>query len=599
MPTKTSKRIYGYLALIGSTTGLGCSFLLGEMKTSNCTTNQDCVNLAATNKLYNGSLCIDSVCALPESALKDSGPDTTPECVHNVDCSKALGGAPAVCVKNPTETHCAPLEGSNCVLATAANIKFPNWVDDESIIVAHIERPDAQPHNLHSLWSSSLAFSEINRFGIPSVTGGLVQRIVKLDCSYAGDTAPAMIDHLSRAGVAGVIGVGQSEASLQIVPLAVAANIFTLATRVVSSTFTSQDDQGLFWRVSPPSTYEAIALNRYMPKLETEVRAFYPSPGGIPADSLIKLTLIAQTGNYGDSMANTFRPQLSFNQDATGGPSSTASAGLYEDLSFTQGVDGHDATAMVNALLVSKPHIIVYLGGTELLSGTGVVSRVEKAWTETKYRPFWVFAGVVAADPIGIAGPSLALANLPYPNMKERLRGVWSDPFRHPQFEDFLANFDPKFGFTPGFYSQDTHYAYDAAYFLAYAHYAAMVAKKSPRLTGRDVKEGAKLLLPSGIPKPFEVGPGSQDERVQEIFTALSSGASIDLQGTSGTLDFNPNTGEIDGNTTRQPILCAGTCTSTTHPPCTVGSGVPVLKESGLTWVPKPPAAFEGSYSCP
>jgi branched-chain amino acid transport system substrate-binding protein len=85
--------------------------------------------------------------------------------------------------------------------------------------------------------------------------------------------------------------------------------------------------------------------------------------------------------------------------------------------------------------------------------------------------------------------------------------------------------------------------AYDAFFVLAYAAYAL----GDQPVTGASLARAIPRLLPPG--KPIEVGPSA----IFDGYNALRAGGNIDLVGSTGSLDFDPQTGEAP---TDEVILC-------------------------------------------
>jgi hypothetical protein len=84
---------------------------------------------------------------------------------------------------------------------------------------------------------------------------------------------------------------------------------------------------------------------------------------------------------------------------------------------------------------------------------------------------------------------------------------------------------------------------YDAFYVVAYAAFA--LAGAPP--TGPNLASAIRRFAPSGA--RIEVGPSG----IFQAFTLLSSGASINLIGAAGTLDFDLATGEREADLA---VLC-------------------------------------------
>jgi branched-chain amino acid transport system substrate-binding protein len=117
--------------------------------------------------------------------------------------------------------------------------------------------------------------------------------------------------------------------------------------------------------------------------------------------------------------------------------------------------------------------------------------------------------------------------------------------------------------------------SYDAFYLAAYAVFAA----GDQPVTGPSIAGAMRRLLPPGT--PLETGPTD----VFSALSALSRGESTDLSGPSGSLDFNPDTGEWSPDFT---LLCAAADKD----------GHATDAESGLLQR-GPSRALEGAIHCP
>jgi hypothetical protein len=87
---------------------------------------------------------------------------------------------------------------------------------------------------------------------------------------------------------------------------------------------------------------------------------------------------------------------------------------------------------------------------------------------------------------------------------------------------------------------------YDAFYLLAYATYAL---GEQP-VTGTNIARMIRRLTPPG--KPIDVGPAG----IFEAYTTLRHGENIDLNGATGSMDFDLETGEAPFE---YALLCVGT----------------------------------------
>jgi branched-chain amino acid transport system substrate-binding protein len=105
-------------------------------------------------------------------------------------------------------------------------------------------------------------------------------------------------------------------------------------------------------------------------------------------------------------------------------------------------------------------------------------------------------------------------------------------------YETFRANYNAKFQRDAADFSFTAH-AYDATYVGAYG--VIWASRQNDAYDGNTVAEGM-LKLSSGTAVDISFGMWSNGK------TALANGMTIDVQGASGLLQFNPDTGEAPGD---------------------------------------------------
>jgi hypothetical protein len=119
--------------------------------------------------------------------------------------------------------------------------------------------------------------------------------------------------------------------------------------------------------------------------------------------------------------------------------------------------------------------------------------------------------------------------------------------------------------------------AYDAFYLLAYASYAL---EPDEAVTGPALARSFSRLVPPG--KSIDVGISG----IFDAFAALHGGQNVDLNGATGSMDFDLTTGEAPFD---QAILCAAVDEK--------GRAYDGI-ESGLVWSAKT-RKLEGTMKCP
>jgi branched-chain amino acid transport system substrate-binding protein len=183
-----------------------------------------------------------------------------------------------------------------------------------------------------------------------------------------------------------------------------------------------------------------------------------------------------------------------------------------------------------DAALGLKAHIVLILGFSEAISP--IFTDIENNWTEAGYRPFYVF-------PDGGLIPDLPMAVNTFADkdgLRKRISGSVPGT-TDPRFNAFVQAYTVKFSSS----SEPTVFgaagAYDAAYLLAYS----VASLQGGPTLGPALAEGLrKMSMVNGSDAPVDIGKGD----LNRALTTLTGGATIDFNGASGPLKFDPNTGE-------------------------------------------------------
>ncbi|GAB3344098.1 ABC transporter substrate-binding protein [Modestobacter lapidis] len=104
-----------------------------------------------------------------------------------------------------------------------------------------------------------LAVQEINAAG--GVLGAPVQLVEGDSGDASTDTATQTVDRLLQANVDVIIGAAASGVSLTVIDAITGAGVVQFSPANTSDTFTTYDDNGLYFRTAPPDTLQSRALS--------------------------------------------------------------------------------------------------------------------------------------------------------------------------------------------------------------------------------------------------------------------------------------------------------------------------------------------------
>jgi hypothetical protein len=192
-------------------------------------------------------------------------------------------------------------------------------------------------------------------------------------------------------------------------------------------------------------------------------------------------------------------------------------------------------TQSVSAIVGLQPNIIHIIGTGEMFGN--IMMPIEQQWPATVKRPYYIYAHTGASqslvDQLNGLPDQTAAANL-----RKRILGITYGSFTDT-YNKFASNFiAAQFPDNPPPGSLDANTSYDAFYTLVYA----TVSVGPAPLTGATIAAAVANLTPAGGGKTLEpVGP----EHLNDALTRLAQGEKIDIDGTSGPLDFNLQTGDV------------------------------------------------------
>ena len=481
-----------------------------------------------------------------------------------------LVGEPAACVGE----QCVKLKTPECQgLSGAFDDSNAVWIGS----LINLSGADTQ-NGLIRQHSVELAVKEINAAGGLYTANGCGRLpLAYLSCDDANtltnpDAGPeggaldrrAAAKHLAEElKVAGIMGAYNSNNTIEVAlnvtdpaktllfaPTAGASDITTIANATA-------DGARLVWRTVPTDALQAKAIATYGGAVEKEL-----NKQGTP--------LRAAIVNRGDAFGNGLRDgvkaaimlnNMSWAQNAAATPSRVL------ELSYTPATVATQAPGFVTQLTAFQPDIIFWFGLGEFVPNITVPYESSNPTT----KPIWISSGSGQRS-------ELIAACATKPTLKARSRGT-SPQVTTPLAQDFF-NFRYKATYqdAPQLIFGQTQ-AYDATYLIAYAAQATKPTF-APVSSLEVARNMAKMV---GGSMTVDVGPTG----LKTALEALRSGQTIDFNGASGPLDFDPAVGEAPGD---YAVWCVRTDPNTNAPA--------YENVTGMIWRYKT-NALDGTFACP
>ena len=365
-----------------------------------------------------------------------------------------------------------------------------------------------------------------------------------------------IFDHLiSELNLPAIIGPVYSQDTLR------ALTKYTLPAKAVmlstatAAVFTAMPSGGLFLRTLASDALQgkvlALLPGQYV---EPELR----SAGVLAPGEQMKLFVAYRDDMYGQAIAHTLRTELRLN-----GKTAAANGDRFQIADF--GDPGDPANTSPDAkyastaakILAMRPHVIAIVGSLETEK---IIRAVEEGWPATiSYRPRWIGSEAVA---VVVARLGTLEASFPRRFLLTTVRINFESPVarsllssiaeEHPD----VVKRDPR--------SVNALGLYDSVYAMAYA----IASLRDEPLTGPNIAAALRRLNQRGAPV-VNVGGTA----ILSIYERLKSGRPFDLQGASGSLDWDQN-GDVVQDI---DILCVKTATTGPRALASIGT-----KPSGL-----------------
>ncbi|WP_197041220.1 ABC transporter substrate-binding protein [Chondromyces apiculatus] len=494
-------KVLARLASIGLGVLLPSCTLIIDRNAEQCETNDDCAG-------FPGTTCSEErVCS-------------EPLCATNQECVEQFGEF-HVC---SAQTHaCADMRSTECTVIEG------DYEKDDALLIGVVVPTDGEAAQTGKSITNAvrLALSEIatNANGLPPLPGKSMQRpVVLVGCNDKSDadTAAAAGQHLVSLGVPAIIGAAFSGITIKMATEAtIPGGTLVISPSATSVAITDLSDQGLVWRTAPSDIYQAEALVQYSARLQEDVRLAL----GLQAGDKLRVAILHKGDSYGTGLGRVLEAGLVLNGTSALDPQNN---GFYRRFDYG---DPDNATTSapryeeaVQAALDLEPHIIFSLGTRE--SVLDVLAPIEEGWQLGAYRPRYVLSD---GSVIPQLWESVVQGDT---DLRHRITGTIPGT-SNPRFNAFRGDYIGQFndGTSPDVFGAAG--AYDAAYLLAYS--AVALGGEAP--TGARLAGALSKMIPPG--DPVNVG-----EQISSTFDALLAGASIDVNGASGALDFDPEDGE-------------------------------------------------------
>lgn len=442
--------------------------------------------------------------------------DYTP-CDADAQCRKAFGlgsmcGEQGLCVAVPENNRCSTVFPEDLLSNPEAH--------KSDLLVGALLSLDQADGDIEENLAVQLAVSQVND------QGGLDGRPYALvTCDYTESTAidnltateavQSGADYLAKMGVPFAVGPATSSMSQDVFPVVEDAGILLISPSATSPALTNIDgishsdaDPGLFWRTAPPDDLQGLAIARDMAdRNDTTVAVIY------------------ETSVYGAALAEVFKSYF----EGSGGR--TAELFPYEE--------GQESTRDNQVVTVAQGQY------DEVLFISGEVSDYVGFLLAAKALPFYedkaLFFSDAARDTSILEGASGASAL--FPNIRGSAPAVPAGVL----YDLFKAAFE----------SSNAPYLADASSYTAYSYDAAWLGiygtvwsqhREADDACGDDDDGICGLGAARGL-RRVSSGEAQDIKPVSwnTIKASLTAGQAVDLEGSSGHLDFDTETEETTG----------------------------------------------------
>jgi Protein kinase domain len=456
-------------------------------------------------------------------------------CTASRACTAANGGRPSICRHD--DGVCVALEAEGChVLAGPGDVE-----DDATIWVGAMfpeTGPDATVYGLASMQVVDLArrdFAEVASGLPPARPGGPRRPLAVVACDDAASPARAAAHLVDDLHVPAVLGFARSKEVIDLADtLFLPKGVLALASNTASMLRSIPHPAGqprLVWRTTTSADMKIPAVAALLSEvLEPALRRAQVLPG---PRAPIRVAVALMNNASGLSYSDLCVSQLHYN-----GKTVAENGDAFRIVGFADATDDEERRRVEERageeLAAFRPHVVIEAG----TFGAAGIAALERSWPAgERFRPRYVLAELTTPEILKLVRAR--------PDLRTRLFGV--DASTSAPSVKLALHENEALGTHE--IPQTVHGApYDAFYTLAYA----IAASGDAAPTGPSLARALARLVPPG--EPIEVGPAG----IYPALHALASGRSIDLEGTTTTLDFDPETGDASADFTVYCIGAAG-----------------------------------------
>lgn len=440
------------------------------------------------------AIAVVSGCTLINGGFSECEQDT--DCTPDRVCARRPAGG-GYCVKPGCNEQYGSTKENAIKLGAALPITIPTPTSDGGI--AYV--PDES--EIAGLNAIKLAVDEVNE------NGGVGRRefsLVVCDTTGDGTVLAEQISFLSGQGVPAVITSGSS----QTIAAANAAASVTPKMLVMTGTGTSPslssliqgDGKDLVWRTAPSDELQASVMSRL---IKTDTAKF---PG------VTKVAIVYVDDAYGQGLAEKLQAKLGAAPNAK----TTVSFQLERSASNA------DIISVADQLNTADPELTIVV-----LFAADANRFITEAQNRANLRRVnghnWFFADA-AKDPNLISSGIAPAVNGSFGTAPAQGAGA--------AFTSFATRFQTRHGVGSATAYSFTAHNYDAFYVLALASASAVGSNGAGDLTGATISTGLGKLSTG---TQYQLSPTN----FTAAKTALEGGATVDVEGASGALQFDAN----------------------------------------------------------
>jgi ABC-type branched-subunit amino acid transport system substrate-binding protein len=472
--------------------------------------------------------------------MKNDAPISAQTCKQSTDC-------PGTQLCNSTKLTCVEPITARC----------PKFIGDKNatdaltigaiVPLTGINKSVGEPM-VHAL---ELGRQELLSIGwLPGKVGGAARQVNIVVCDDAAATASGVeaADQLvNGVGVPVILGNTFSGVTLEVAKQqTIPKGVLLIGAGITGTVFETISDNGLVWRTIASGTLQMLAFNQLVASIETQLKAVGGLPtGSIPPDNKIRVAMIHKGDSFGVSFGDASLNSLNINGVKPTDPATFIRIDYGNTGTLTAEQAKTKALETASTLAGFKPHIILGFGLAEMLD---VIKATEIGWGGSEnFRPRWLLAhsnyAASTTQWLGDATNPIALGSGENVPLRKRILGTISGSHQGDSFKGFSSAYKAQFSDTnPETFG--TPNAYDSFYLTMFAVARAAGSDGSGAITGASLADALKAV---GAP----VGPARLLRR-QDFAAGIQDSASkvaFNIEGASGPLDFNPDTGEPNSET--------------------------------------------------